>query len=363
MFNTLIILYLFLGGFGAGTFALTIILGWLPTSWFGICDPHNDRQRRSLHEKIGLTVALGALGIGIVALCLDLGSRAFKFYFALNNLGTSWLSNGALSLALLAALGLVLLLHKTDFFSLPNPLLMATKIAGLLTALFVMFYTGAFLYSMGNAIPRWNTLTLPLLFCLSSLSCGIAVHEFIADYYQMPGQYGVKRFLNRSEVAILALELIVAILFAWLSYGSQFFPEPAAKSAPFGAQLIALFDSNLPQFYYAYLLIGLAIPLVIGAIEWTHSGTSEHPQSFHTKRGSRKLAAFVMMCVIVGAFCLRFAVVMDASHPSFYSSQEKVAAQAANESSVEYPETTDSETIIVTDETPRPDSNQDSEGV
>lgn len=363
MFNTLIILYLFLGGLGAGTFVLTVVVGWLPTSWFGPYNPSYDQQLRNLHEKVGLTVALGALGIGIGALCLDLGSRAFKFYFALNNLGTSWLSNGALSLVLLAALGLMLLLHKTGFFSLPIALLRTAEILGLLTALFVMFYTGAFLYSMGNAIPLWDTLTLPLLFCLSSLSCGVAVHGLIAAYYKTPGQYGIERFLNRSEVIVLALELIAAGIFAGLAYGTQFFHAPLPESAPFGAQLAALFDSQLPQFYYVYLLVGLTIPLIIGIIAWTRMGTLEDPQARHTGGVSRKLKAFAMACVIIGAFCLRFAVVTDASHPSFYSSQEKVAAQVADESLVEYPETINSETIIETDATLRQDRNRDSKGV
>ena len=53
MFNTLIILYLFLGGFGAGTFVLTIILSWLPLSWFGLHNPSHDQHLRNLHEKVG----------------------------------------------------------------------------------------------------------------------------------------------------------------------------------------------------------------------------------------------------------------------------------------------------------------------
>lgn len=346
MFNTLIILYLFLGGFGAGTFVLTIILGWLPLSWFGLHNPSHDQHLRNLHEKVGFLSALTALGVGIVALCLDLGSRAFKFYFALNNLGSSWLSNGALSLALLALLGLVLILHKEGFFSLPTPLLMAAKILGLFTALFVMFYTGAFLYSMGNAIPLWGTPMLPLLFCLSSLSCGLAVHGLIAAYYKTPGQCGIERFLSRSEVVVLALELIVAGVFAWLAYGSQFFPPPLPASSPLGTQLAILFNGKLPQFYYAYLLIGIVIPLLISIVAWTRTEPFDVSQGRHAGNVSRKLKAFAMTCIIVGAFCLRFAVVTDASHPSFYSSQEKVAAQTANESSLEYPETINSEMLI-----------------
>lgn len=338
MFNSLIIAYLFLGGFGAGAFILTVVLGWLPLTWFGIQDPSRDAQLRDLHEQIGLVVALGALGLGMVALFIDLGSRAFRFYFALNGLGASWLSNGALSLALLAFFGLVLLLHKMGFLSLSHIIITVVKVLGLIAAIFVMLYTGAFLYSMGNAIPLWNTLALPALFCLSSLSCGIAAHILIAVYYKTPDHSGIERFLNRSEVIILAVELLVAGLFAWLAYGQQLFmPELATTPAPnkFGSQLFLAFDPSLPQFFYAYLLIGLVIPLVAGIAEWVTSSDQSN---------SRKLKSFAAACILVGAFCLRFAVVTDAYHPSFYSSQEKLATQNPAESSLGYSEINSIET-------------------
>lgn len=338
MFNNLIIAYLFLGGFGAGAFILTVVLGWLPLTWFGVRDPFRDTQLRDLHEQIGLVVALGALGLGMVALFFDLGSRAFRFYFALNGLGTSWLSNGALSLALLALFGLVLLLQKTGFLSLSHIIITVVKVLSLLAAIFVMLYTGAFLYSMGNAIPLWNTIALPALFCLSSLSCGVAVHILIAVYYKTPDHSGIERFLNRSEVIILAVELLVAGIFAWLAYGPQLFtPEPTATFASdkFGSQLFLAFDPSLPQFFYAYLLVGLAIPLIAGIAEWATSNNQSN---------SKKLKSFAAVCILVGAFCLRFAVVTDAYHPSFYSSQEKLTTQNPSESSLGYSEISSAET-------------------
>lgn len=354
MFSQLIIFYLFLGGFGAGTLVFTLIIGWLPTPWFGISSLKSHARNahlsalspsahlKTLHAHWGLIATLVALALGIIALFIDLGSRAPRFYFALNALGTSWLSGGALSLALLALLSLGLLLHQTNYLRLSSLAVTTIEILSLATALFVMFYTGAFLHSMGNAIPLWNTFALPTLFCLSSLSCGGAVHKLIAVYFAAPTST-VARFLTRCEVIILAIELLVACLFAWLAYGAQLFGTPTPSTAPLGTQLRQLFDPTLPQFFYAYLLVGLIIPLLVGLVEWTFSKSSHFPTTALSSTtlataSTRKLTAFAMTCVLVGAFCLRFAVVTDAYHPSFYSSEEKLAAQVVSESSLGYSE-------------------------
>lgn len=120
----------------------------------------------------GFAVAFVVLALGIVCLLADLGN-AERVVLLLLNPTASYLSVGSWALVacltLAAALGFAWLGVGTWNVGLVRILLAVAA----LVATVVMVYTGLLLQSLG-AVPLWTAPWVPLLFAVSSLSCGLA---------------------------------------------------------------------------------------------------------------------------------------------------------------------------------------------
>ena len=210
-----IAVYLFLGGVGAGAFAIAILLGWagvvlepLPTTLPG-------------GVEIDLSALLLFWGPLLVAgdaalLLLHLGRNKHLFVTAGRKPRTAWLSRGfAILICFICTGGLLLLLAALapGWLSGSPAAWRFLEVAGLLAALATATYTGMLLHSM-RQIPAWHTALLPPLFVVSALATGalaLALTVWIAHSVGVEAA-GAGRLLDATTVAAVALLTIEAVL-------------------------------------------------------------------------------------------------------------------------------------------------------
>jgi len=156
----LIVIYLFLGGLGAGAYITSYAArrGWLGNS--------------PALQRAGYYMAAPIVAFGTLLLVFDLGQGLRKPWLLiglLRNFTSSVMTWGVYILALFICVGLliaVLVFLKKD---LPKVL----EHIGAVLALATCAYTGL-LVAVVEAIPFWNTYFMPLLFVASALSTGLS---------------------------------------------------------------------------------------------------------------------------------------------------------------------------------------------
>ena len=160
-------------GVGGGVFILSRLLG----------------LELELGSVLGLPVAdiisFGAIAIGGLILIADLG-KPMRFFRALLNPGTSWISRGAIADFVFLVVGGLLVLPGLElgdsrpFEGLPwdvaatNGLGRAMEVIALVAAAIVMFYAGQVL-AQPRAIPYWHSPLIPTQFVASSAATSMAV--------------------------------------------------------------------------------------------------------------------------------------------------------------------------------------------
>lgn len=154
--GSLVVMYLFLGGTGAGLFLLGIALGTAP----------------------GALIGLLLVGIGGLALLADLG-RPRNFWRAFTHPRTSWISRGTYFITLLLLFGVLTLFPRLlPADQVPwlagGVLDSVIRWLALVAAFLVMVYTG-FVLSPSPAIPFWNAALLPLIFLAYSVMTGLGI--------------------------------------------------------------------------------------------------------------------------------------------------------------------------------------------
>lgn len=170
-----------------------------------------------------------------------------------------------------------------------------------LLGLIVALYTGLFLADM-PAVAFWHSAWLSVLFLASSLSCGFAAVLLIAwitgtrgPFRRSLAQLGGAR---RVILAIEALSLMALVGLAALNGGDD--PLARAQQAA-GLDLVA--GSLAPFFWCGVVGVGLVAPVVVDVC---HS---------HVVRDSDLRTVIAPLCVLAGAWCMRYAVVEAGVHP------------------------------------------------
>ena len=216
MFSVLAVGYLFLGGAGAGAIAVASILD---LAW--VRAPFGHASRIGIGEATPLerTVAVGmlagfaALALGMLFLLFDLG-RIDRVASLLLRPSLSFLTVGTYALAGLAACAALLVAVRFAYLpSVPRGAVRAVEAAAAVVAVVVMLYTGLLLQNTG-AVALWSSPLVPVLFLLSSLSCGIAT-LLLAAYFA-PADAATAwlfRMLARVDALIVVLEAAAAALF------------------------------------------------------------------------------------------------------------------------------------------------------
>lgn len=282
LFNGLTIGYLFLGGTGGG--ALTVLCSLSLVDMFRT-SPHAVRLSRQ-HGMYAWSACLLLLVLGVLCLMADMGvpERALGFLFPREitvTLVGAW--------ALLVGIALCLVFWCALMFDnvvLWRPLMAALAGVGILVGLAISLYTGVLLWCMVSVL-AWQTPLVALLFCLSSLSGGIAVVLAMVGF--VPARAHLMRrveALLRADWLIIMLELVLlAVYVAWLLLGSDTFH--------FGVALVVGNEAVL--FWLGLVGTGLLLPLVL--------------ERSVTYSNHRTQLLFVAVSVLVGGLALRMAVV------------------------------------------------------
>lgn len=315
MFGTEIVCYLFLGGAGAGACFVLAVMGLLvPRAC--IVMPCVDGMAG--HRRMPLSVpreyralfapafagATLVLVLGVVFLLVDIG-RVDRLLLLLTRPNMSYIVIGAYALAFCIVLAAVLALVWGGLVRrVGTRMLTALHVLVLVCAAVVMVYTGLLLHSM-RAVPLWHSPWLPVLFVLSSLSCGFALVVGIAQFSGAGRAFAST--MQRAvvlDMAVIVLEaLVVAVLLATVALGAQADEPTGTMAAAMQSVRQLLCGAGAPLFWGGFVALGLVVPLALEAV------------SCRLRRLSPGVALGLSAGVLVGGFVMRWCVVDAGMHP------------------------------------------------
>lgn len=279
VWDAVIACYLFLAGMGAGAFALAALAG--------LMKPELKKIRR-----VGYIIAPIAVAVGCLLLMVDAKGGLFnplRFFFIVSNL-SSVMSWGVIILCLfivVSGIALVLNLMKKE-----TPKVI--DVIGLVLAVCTAAYTGVLL-GAAPGFPLWNIVVMPLLFIVSATSSGFASVLLVAHATGSEEPAGLP-FLKKTAFILPTLEAaLVVVLFvvAMMTQGSG--AEAAVASV---MNMIA--GSYALVFWLGFVAVGLVAPVALEVLNARKASSA------------KGLAVAAEVCVLVGAFLLRFLVIMAA---------------------------------------------------
>lgn len=290
MLGSFVVLYLFLGGCGAGV--LLVAAAW--SLLFRRTRTRSRAQSRAFDGLAGALAAIAFVMLAVSAFCLllDLG-RPQRFFLLFTRPTPSLLTFGSfVLLASLAVSGALAAMHLMAPRPASAPLRTALEAAAIVLSLALMVYTGLYMALM-EAVPLWNNAALPVLLALSSASSGVAVVllavPFVRDGALLAGW---TEALRRVHHAVLVLEALALAAFLGLALAGPFArPALTALLAPEGAG---------PWFVVGFAGLGVAVPLAAEGVR----ALLKMPAT---------LQVVEVLCVL-GGLILRFCLVAAGSH-------------------------------------------------
>lgn len=323
MFSDLVVLYLFLGGAGAGAIAVCCIADLALSRRLG-AEPQPCAHAVERTIDLAFLAGFVMLTFAVVCLMADLGrlDRVANLLFSPH---LTPLTVGAFSLAALLALGAVLAAMRLLY--LPDVSRRAVRVAeglAIAVALVVVVYTGVLLQGL-TGVAFWRMPLLPLLFALSSASCGVAVVCAMAPFSGVEDvrQQQLLSTLARCDAVLIVLEAAVAGGLLWWAHGS----ENAGAQAAFE---ILTSGNAAASWWLGFMLCGLALPLAVEVA----LVLAQRPRRFAGTQGTalgtsfdmRKMLAIAAALVLLGALCMRWTVVEAGQHRQL-ELQPSLAAQ------------------------------------
>lgn len=278
----LVVVYLFLGGLGAGAFlsaAFFELSGW--------------RYKREFCPTAltGATISGPAVILGSVLLIFDLGAgrmEPWRIFYLFTNFDSVmtwgiWLLSLFIPLALFY--GLLELVEVEPFLQglvwsrlprLPRdlrPYRRRVAIVGSVFAVGVAIYTGVLISVVGPAVPFWSIHILPflpipmmpVLFLVSALSTGMALAFDLAATIAVPHIQEQVRSMDLVHVVFIGLESILIGLLLIVALGEGGVTAESARLIMFGPLRLV--------FWLGVVSIGLVIPFLIHAYA---VGTGRH---------------------------------------------------------------------------------------
>jgi len=285
MLGTFVVLYLFLGGAGAG--ALFVAAVW--SLLFHRTVTRTFEQSRAFRALAGrlYLVGFGLLALSVFCLLIDLGSP-HRFFLLFLRPTASLLSVGSfVLLATLLASGLHALGWPAPFWVRKGLEVLCAVLAAVL-----MVYTGLYLAWM-EAVPLWNNAALPALFALSSFSSGAAIVLLLVPYTRDWALLsGWVDGLHRVHLAALGLEFLALVAFVALAVVNPF-------AGPSLVRLVSPAGQG-PWFIAGFVLGGIVVPF---------GAEAARPFTGRTA----PVAAAEVLCLF-GGLILRFCLVLAGSH-------------------------------------------------
>jgi formate-dependent nitrite reductase membrane component NrfD len=254
----------FFSGVGAGA--------WLLSALFGV--------------ESGLWLGLVSVGVCSGLAHLAFLGRPARFWRVFRRPHASWISRGLWSISLFLAGGGAYLLLDAPTLAVGRSLLLLLALAG---ALGVLLYEG-FVYAASVAIPFWRTPLLPLLYVAYGVRGGAALLLVVAALG------GAAFDLEAMEAIKLWVVASTALLVALLLTSARSRGGAAERS-----MRRLLFGPLAPTFYGGTLLVGILVPLGLGATRAFGAG------------GLAALAA-IGVASLLGDFYVKYCVVKAGVH-------------------------------------------------
>jgi polysulfide reductase chain C len=279
--------YLFLGGLGGATFAISALI-----HLFEGCD------RKML--SVAVMSSIGFLVLGTVFLLADM-LQPLKAIYALTN-PRSWIFWGVIFINFYFVSAIAYVIPLLEVWPKINPYIQKiprgildllerfnklAALTGSAAGFLVAIYTGL-LISAAPAISFWNTPALPLLFVISGFSTGAAFLLLLSTFSKNEESWKIIAKLEELDAMLIVTELI--ILGAYFNF-ALFLPTGARESAQ------VLFHS--PLFIIGFFIFGLIVPLAIETYGIFFAK--------HTKKSGHLLVLASVM-VLVGGYLLRYYV-------------------------------------------------------
>ncbi len=228
----LAVLDFFLAGGGAGLFLLGALLS----------------------VEVATLLGVIATALGAIALLVDLG-RPERFWRAISNPTTSWISRGALLVSAFLLFGAIhILLWLTG--NTGSGLDTAAVVIAAIAAVGVMAYTG-FLLSFSPAIPAWHSTLLPIMFIASSLVTAVGAIFLLAPMLDQ-GFVGTHlEAWKRLGLLLMATDVVLVLAYVATMLSSTLAARQAVRQLTQGSLASA--------FVGGALVVGLLLPLALVA--------------------------------------------------------------------------------------------------
>ena len=297
----LIVIYLFLGGLGAGAYLTSYAAG---RGWLG---------NSPALQRAGYFIAAPIVAFGTVLLVFDLGQGLKKPWLLIGLLSnfSSVMTWGVYILALFICVGLVVAFFVWKKKAIPGVL----EHLGALLAFSTCAYTGL-LVAVVEAIPFWNTYVMPVLFVVSAISTGLSITVLVSNIIDK-GVHSDEYKISKLHFYLVSVEIIlVAFIFSMANAGGGVKAASAAQAISGGLAL---------WFWLFLVVLGLVVPLLISAFAVRKLGRSAHTgQALHAAAGSgnavaleqgQGLANVLLLSdalVVLGGFVLRYVVIFAA---------------------------------------------------
>lgn len=262
----------------------------------------------------GCAVSFALIVLGAICLAVDLARPEKMIQLFINP--SSLVAWGAWLIALAIVLAAILI----GLWGMPRRIGLSL-VRGVHAVLFavsigLILYTGFLLGSIA-AVPLWATPWLPVLFVLSSLSCGIAVVFFTACFSGVSRLFGalVRRLLAMDAVLII-LEIAVVFLIVLAAFRGNSISDIISGAAHAvtpsdGAALLSVSELLCSDaawvFWFGFIAVGLLAPLALECMRLF--GHADRSTTLCT------IASFVLL----GGFAMRYCIVMAGVHPAVVS--------------------------------------------
>lgn len=279
MFSSFIVWYLVLAGAGSGALAVAAVFEFRRGGSEGL-------GMGSLRSgQGGFVVAPPLIALAGVALTLDLG-RPDRIWSVMLHPFHSIASFGACSLVGVLALSVATVAYLALRRDPSARIARALLIVDMVFALATMAYSGLLLSTL-QSVPFWETLLVPALFVISSLSAGLALVVCVGFFL---GSSACETYDAASWTASTALSVIEAVvLFALLTHAA------ASGGAAADSLNSLLFGGGALLFWAGIVGAGLLVPVACHLL---------------SRLFPRQVLLLVSLSgVLVGTVCLRYGIV------------------------------------------------------
>jgi len=240
---------MFLGGTGAGLYAVSFILILLGGN--------------SELARIGVLVGPLLMAVGLLFLLLELGAPK-NIFRILVGLSTSWMSRGALLQILFILISLIYALPafwQTSWLLSGAGLIIGS--IGFLLALISAIYHGLFI-SKAKGVAFWSSPVMPILSMATAVSSGIGFLLLIFLAYPQAATALTIQVIIFTGIAVIIAQLIIIWSLLNLNIGITYNKSIKAGSTKLAISLILLFLSLI--LLISGLWIGDTLNLFWGAL-------------------------------------------------------------------------------------------------